>query len=129
MTRQEALDINWDWFVVQGKPEGVGVDPEEGGLLCMYRGKDGCRCAAGTLIPDDDYDSRMEGNGFCEDFVARYDLGDLFPLETITFVGKMQTIHDSYQADKHGDFTDYMRKEITELAIEHNLTIPEPVAA
>lgn len=28
---------------------------------CLYRGPDGLKCAAGALIPDDDYSSGVEG--------------------------------------------------------------------
>ena len=39
----------------QGKPSMNDEDQ------CMYRGPDGLKCAAGHLIPDDEYDERMEG--------------------------------------------------------------------
>lgn len=34
------------------------------GHLCMYRGDDGLKCAAGCLVADDEYDPAMEGNNW-----------------------------------------------------------------
>jgi hypothetical protein len=31
-------------------------------MYCVYRAKDGCKCAVGQLIPYDMYTSKMEGN-------------------------------------------------------------------
>ncbi len=33
---------------------------------CVYRTTDGCKCAAGHLIPDDRYEPSMEGLGVCD---------------------------------------------------------------
>ena len=32
----------------------------ESGMVCMYRGQDGCMCAVGALIPDELYDPLIE---------------------------------------------------------------------
>lgn len=54
MTEQEIFDTVARHLLTQGK-KSIGV---EGG--CAYRGKEGCKCAAGCLIPDDLYDPRFE---------------------------------------------------------------------
>lgn len=38
-----------------------GVQSRKGTGMCMYRGSGGLMCAAGCLIPDDKYDTGMEG--------------------------------------------------------------------
>ena len=59
---------------------------------CMYRGFGGTKCAAGILIPDDQYYETMEGCPFDEIYE---DLGDIIPKGmTINDVCSIQTWHD-----------------------------------
>ncbi len=54
-TAQEVFDFIADNLLKQGR-----VSTNSGG--CAYRGNDDCKCAAGFLIPDDDYKpDHMEG--------------------------------------------------------------------
>lgn len=57
MTNQELFDTVCSSLIKQGKPS-VSSDGR-----CLYRSPDGCKCAAGFLIPDDKYDPRMEDCG------------------------------------------------------------------
>jgi hypothetical protein len=59
MTNQEAFDYVVAQLVAQGEPS---VSHGSHGGVCQYRGNNGCRCAAGWLIPDDKYSPNMEGN-------------------------------------------------------------------
>ena len=52
-----------DKLLAQGK-KSLLPDCELKDQQCAYRGGDGCRCAAGWLIPDDLYDSEFEGSGW-----------------------------------------------------------------
>lgn len=54
MTRQETFDKVVRAVIAQGRPSMRGG-------ACAYRGDDGCKCAAGHLIPDEKYDPVMEG--------------------------------------------------------------------
>lgn len=54
MTDQETFDTVVRHLHRQGKP---AVDAFGN---CVYRAPDGCRCAAGCLIPDDKYRESME---------------------------------------------------------------------
>jgi hypothetical protein len=55
MTNQVTFDTVVRAIFAQGRPS---VIPAEG---CAYRSNDGCRCAAGHLIPDTKYDPKFEG--------------------------------------------------------------------
>ena len=53
MTKQEVLDFVADKLFEQGEPS-----MENG--TCMYRTEDGLKCAAGWLIPDEQYSEFFE---------------------------------------------------------------------
>lgn len=55
MNRQEIFNKLWDHFVVQGNPQSTN------GNVCLYRGPNGARCAAGVVLPDEHYDPKLEG--------------------------------------------------------------------
>lgn len=62
-SKQETFDTVAKHLLTQKvrsfKQEAGSSDPYEG--LCMYRGPDGTKCAAGCLIPDEDYKPEWEG--------------------------------------------------------------------
>lgn len=58
MTDQEMFDYVVTNLVAQGKQS---VRKTKGEWGCAYRGGNGCRCAAGWMIPDDRYLPDMEG--------------------------------------------------------------------
>ena len=55
MTNQEAFTTVVLHLRKQGRPAREGFD-------CLYRAPDGCKCAVGALIPDDQYDPKLEGS-------------------------------------------------------------------
>ncbi len=71
------------------------IDPSE---LCMYRGPEGTKCAAGCLIPDQLYDKSLEGIP-----VGNFNkVGELIKSQghNVTFVRELQLIHDEYDVVK-----------------------------
>lgn len=54
-TLQEIFDIVANHLLTQGKKS-----MDSTGRFCNYRGKDGTKCAAGVLIPDDQYCRHFE---------------------------------------------------------------------
>jgi hypothetical protein len=54
-TAQQVFDIVLNGLRAQGKAS-VSEDDE----YCLYRSADGCKCAAGMLIRDEDYEPTME---------------------------------------------------------------------
>jgi len=59
---------------------------------CAYRGTEGCKCAAGSLIPDDRYSPMMETRGVSDDQPAGIVLAELG--YDLRFVGDLQIVHD-----------------------------------
>lgn len=94
-TKQQTYDTVARFIYDQGKPAYDGGD-------CRYRTEDGCKCAAGCLIPDDQYTAEMENvvidpyykEGPSAEFhqAARclYDLG-----HDLRLVSMLQNAHDT----------------------------------
>lgn len=55
MTNQEAFTAVVLHLRKQGRRAMTGTD-------CLYRAPDGCKCAIGALIPDDQYNPNLEGS-------------------------------------------------------------------
>lgn len=53
-TKQEVFDYVTNHLLTQNKKS-------TNGAYCAYRGKNGCKCAAGCLIDDNEYISQIEG--------------------------------------------------------------------
>jgi hypothetical protein len=66
-SKQETFDIVARALAAQGRKSMTSIsagrvaDRESFIPRCQYRGDDGCRCAAGVLIPDERYTEAMEG--------------------------------------------------------------------
>jgi len=115
MTLQEIVDI-----VYKGAAAQKWYKSSRGGQ-CAYRGRNGCKCHAGHLIPDDKYDPSMEGKGASSRQVSEA-LGlsrvDSEHLKAIHLISDLQNDHDISK-------TPQQRKLWTEATIrKHGLTIP-----
>jgi hypothetical protein len=118
MTKQEAFDRVWDWFVVQGKPRSSNPRGE-----CFYRGDDGAKCAVGVLIPDPEYKDHFEG--ICAHALIRD--GKLPALRNIglEFIADLQQAHDGSDiVEGYRGIRDGLR----DVAERHGLRIPGSVA-
>lgn len=60
LTRQEIFDRVKAHLLAQGKKAG-GYKGYYGSFVCQYRDDRGHKCGVGGLIPDELYDSEMEG--------------------------------------------------------------------
>jgi hypothetical protein len=91
-TKQETFDTVVGHLRKQGRK---AVGPYAKG--CRYRTSEGLKCAAGVLIPDDEYTRHMEGSP-----VAVYTDGNKTPAyrcmerhgHDVTLVTELQQIHD-----------------------------------
>ena len=67
---------------------------------CLYRGPDGLKCAAGHLIPDDEYDEKMEGGLLKGTYNIIYNsLVNSYFLQkgaNIDLLAGLQLVHDNY---------------------------------
>lgn len=80
---------------------------------CMYRGPDGCQCAAGCLIPDDIYDyDKFEPKTWSS--LVGLKLISCDTGEKNSFVRRLQKIHDMSSVD-------IWKSELQKLASIYNL--------
>lgn len=59
-TPQETFDLISVGLLRQGKRSGVVAPNAYKGFRCLYRSPDGCRCAAGLVLDDQDYSPELE---------------------------------------------------------------------
>lgn len=89
MTAQQVFDSVLNGLRLQGKAAVFNGN-------CMYRAPDGCKCAFGILIKDDEYDPEME-NCSAPLVLARFP--KLFHLQQHSqLLDALQYAHDSYLA-------------------------------
>lgn len=65
---------------------------------CTYRGINGCKCAAGHLIPDKDYNPNMEGNSVScsiHNPISAYFVNKYKSREIIKLIRDCQYAHDT----------------------------------
>ncbi len=87
----------------------------DGDMSCAYRGDTGLKCAAGCLIPDNEYDSGDEGNTW---WAIPFFKG--FSAGAGHVIGRMQKLHDR-------DSPATWEERYEEAAEELNLTVPPKV--
>jgi len=63
---------------------------------CMYRGENGTKCAAGCLIADEHYQPSFEGGRVARCDVENALLASGVPVDALTLVECLQSVHDSY---------------------------------
>ena len=112
-TLQETFDIVAKHLLTQNKKSEALMNKysEASVLGCAYRGLHGLKCAAGILIPDDQYDPRFEGRDIIN--VHEQSLKN-FP-HNISLVRRLQLVHDNYDPERWGE-------ELREVAADFNLT-------
>jgi hypothetical protein len=95
MTRQEMFDAAYRGLASQNWQQ----SRDEGEFtMCLYRGPEGRKCAAGWLIPDNLYDPKMEGHRADSERI-REAIGTTSPEDTTSpeyteFLLCLQDIHD-----------------------------------
>lgn len=95
LTKQEIFNIVWKHFITDESPRSVS---ENG--MCMYRSKDGNRCAIGLLIPDESYMPKMESltpGGAIVWAVLKPLVAD--DANMLKFLDDLQRVHDGCRED------------------------------
>lgn len=97
------------------------------GRFCRYR--DGaCKCAAGWLIPDDQYNPAFDNRGPTKSSIGFWDLAcdELCPPifkgmtdDALQFVAELQSVHDNEDKPLN------MKVRLIQVAANHALTVPE----
>jgi hypothetical protein len=95
MNKQEAFDTACRGIIAQGKKSA-----DETGS-CLYRSKDGCKCAIGHLIPDEEYEPRMENKMIISYFTWIKSLNEIRKSENgELFLHELQRAHDKCYYDQ-----------------------------
>lgn len=113
LTRQEIFDTAYRGLEAQGFKQSLN------GSGCSYRGDDGRKCAIGHIIPDERYNSDMEG--IAADNLADKCLNDLIAISDYDFIWRLQRCHDGSYEPKA------MQECLRELADGYDLTVPVEV--
>ena len=92
MNQQEIFDKVATHLIAQGK-QSLAPDPHHEGEVCAYRGADGTMCAAGCLIPDDEYDPDFEGVPWDDLEQPVLSLANA-PQEVHDLITSLQEVHD-----------------------------------
>jgi hypothetical protein len=92
-TKQETFDIVAKHLLTQN------VQSVDSNNHCLYRGPDGLMCAAGILIPDQDYTDEMDNNNpSIAELVDKHDMDTWFGHD-MELTSKLQLIHDVHTPD------------------------------
>lgn len=116
MTKQEIFNTVVRGLAKQNWEQSIDHTGE-----CQYRGPNNLRCAAGWLIPDDEYDISFEGKEASTPEVSQCLANLGYSDEQIRFIGDLQASHDvSCNGDK-------MRRAFKYFASNRGLLWPEDV--
>lgn len=120
MNQQEIFNTVVQHLRAQGK-QAMGQTLRKGDM-CMYLAPDGCKCAAGCLIPPEDYRPEFEGNSIenRESAVGVY-FKQKFPnSDDRELIQDLQNIHDNGEVNTWESQWRY-------LASNYGLDMPERV--
>lgn len=101
-TEQEVFDYIANHLLTQNEVSG-------GYSGCLYRGKNGLKCAAGCLMSDEEYNDNWESETW-QDLI----ITNQVPAYHSDIISRMQVIHDVYEVYNWS-------KKIKELSIELGL--------
>lgn len=116
MTDQEVFDTVARHLLTQGK-QSIARDVS-GGFMCLYRGPDGCKCAVGALIGDDEYRADMEEHSALE--LHRLGLLPERLVEHRFLLEDLQSAHD--HTDSGPTFRAHIKRELREVAETYDLS-------
>lgn len=115
MTKQEIFDKVVAGLASQGFERSVDAESPH---RCMYRGAEGRRCAAGWLIPDEQYRAGLEKLPVVSAAVCGVLVG-LVGEENILFVQALQDVHDNGRTPLS------MQDNLRNVAGRYSLELPE----
>lgn len=128
MNKQEMFTKVWKGLESQGWQRSAVGDN------CRYRGPNGMKCAAGHLLPDENYNSLFESKNvfsLLQDHPLVF--GQELDKEGEDFITRMQQAHDGYRVAVAKDpvtgkvenkFFNDMKSAFVELSVIFNLVIP-----
>lgn len=105
MTNQEIFDKVARHLLTQKVPAREARSRPDRIGMCLYRTKDGKKCAAGCLIPDELYSPQMEGEDI-QTVLRQYPqvkhaiLGDDVEDSRFALLGNLQSVHDMHRPEE-----------------------------
>jgi len=104
MEKQEIFTQVVKHLFKQGyKSEGQTThNPDADGMGCLYRAKDGGRCAVGYFIPDDVYREFMEGKSVSSLWDTWQDELPAWMGDNIELLTDLQNVHDTTEVQYDG---------------------------
>ncbi len=116
MTNQEAFDYVAKALIAQGKKS-------VNGRSCVYRSPDGCKCAAGHLITDEEYRPEFDTPTAIVatdifSIISRYGELENIKESNVYFIRDLQLAHDN--ADEDSFILDFKRN-MKSIAKRYNL--------
>ena len=121
LTMQEIADKVVGHMLLQN----AKAEEASGTGVCLYRAPQGRACAAGCLIKDEHYSSKLEGRRVCAEEVTealRLSGVDMYAYGTGMFVEGLQDIHDYNRVESWPE-------RLKALVESEGLTFNPPVAA
>lgn len=110
-TNQEVFDAVWNGLASQGFQRSIGYEG-----TCLYRGPDGLKCAVGHLIPDNLYDTDLEGKTVSQLIEAECLVGVFGEEVDTSFLFKLQQAHDTSDGN--------MKEKLASVATSFGLNYP-----
>lgn len=112
-TAQEVFDFITNHLLIQNKKAGSIINRNADGFECLYLDPDGNKCAAGCLIPKEDYKKAFEGANWrtCSVLLGTED--------HFSLINSLQHIHDDKEVEE-------WESELKFLADENMLTFNPP---
>lgn len=95
---QEIYDVVAKHLLTQNK-QCIAGDPNTNNSICKYR-HEGMMCAVGILIADDDYSSKLEGQGVRELLNRFAPMTETLTPTRISLLTWLQSIHDANTPDE-----------------------------
>ena len=123
--KQETFDIVYRALKAQGGPS-VDTWPDGRYRRCRYRGEGGLKCAAGHLIPDEDYRVELE-DGPADGIGKGYVKGPGWWGHDLELVLALQEAHDYAfaNADSDSAWLEDWEDRMRSLAEEWGLKVPD----
>jgi hypothetical protein len=124
VTRQETFEKVVKAVIAQGRPS--ATIRADNSVRCLYRGPDGCKCAAGHLIPDEDFKPAMEGCSATNSIHIKEVLKRDGHNADLVF--ELQNAHDSaarmsrtYAGFDNANFVEKFKEQAKDVARKHRL--------
>lgn len=97
---------------------------EDGDIVCAYRASDGCVCAVGSLIADDEYTPEFEGKSVYTLVDANFSDHPVIKRfeKNVDLLARLQCVHDNYLRNDDAELT-LTKAELRKVADEHKLTV------